>query len=100
MHLRSRERLRDLNRQCEAADVAVAVDFLSDLETADAPIATTLSSEQRQLLVAAKRLGYFEVPRGASQRELAERFDVTPSAISQQLRSAIDGLIGWTLSVE
>jgi predicted DNA binding protein len=66
MHLRSRERLRNLNRQCEAADVAVAVDFLSDLETADAPIATTLSSEQRQLLVAAKRLGYFEVPRGAS----------------------------------
>jgi len=53
-----------------------------------------------QLPVAAKRLGYFEVPRRASQRELAERFDVTPSAISQQLRSAIDGLIGWTLSVE
>jgi predicted DNA binding protein len=98
LHLRSRERLRDLNRQCEAADVAV--DFLSDLETADAPNATTLSSEQRQLPVAAKRLGYFEVPRGASQRELAERFDVTPSAISQQLRSAIDGLIGRTLSVE
>jgi predicted DNA binding protein len=100
MHLRSRERLRDLNRQCEAADVAVAVDFLSDLETADAPNATTLSSEQWQLPMAAKRLGYFEVPRGASQRELAERFDVTPSAISQQLRSAIDGLIGRTLSVE
>jgi len=100
MHLRSRERLRELNRQCEAADVSVAVDFLGDLDGADAPNATTLSYEQRQLLVAAKRLGYFQVPRGASQRELAEHFEVTPSAISQQLRSAIDGLIGCTLAVE
>lgn len=100
MHLRSRETLRDLNRRCEAADVSVAVDHLTDLRTTESPNATTLTYEQRKLLVVAKRLGYFEVPRGASQRELAERFDVTPSAISQQLRSAIDGLIGCTLAVE
>lgn len=98
MHLPTRETLRELNARCAEQDVAVDVTHLSDLRAASDASETTLSSEQRKLLVAAEEHGYFEVPRGISQRELAARFDVTPSAISQQLRTAIGNLVAGTLA--
>lgn len=99
MHLPTRETLRDLNARCDDLGVTIDVSHLSDLRSTTASDETTLSSEQRQLLKAAEENGYFEVPRGISQRELAVQFDVTPSAISQQLRTAIGTLIAGTLSV-
>ncbi|MHB9286848.1 bacterio-opsin activator domain-containing protein [Halobacteriales archaeon Cl-PHB] len=98
MHLPTRETLRELNGRCAERDVSVDVSHLSDLRAATAATETTLSSDQRELLVAAEDHGYFEVPRGISQRELAARFDVTPSAISQQLRTAIGTLVAGTLA--
>lgn len=49
----------------------------------------TVPSHHEELLRTAYELGYFEVPRGCTQGDLAEEFDITPSAVSHQIRAAV-----------
>ncbi|OVE84051.1 helix-turn-helix domain-containing protein [Natronolimnobius baerhuensis] len=56
-----------------------------------------LTDNQREILLLAYEAGYFDVPRDITQDDLAERLDVTDSAVSQQLRRAISMLIAATL---
>lgn len=56
-----------------------------------------LSPEQRELLVLAYRHGYYEVPRRTNLSELAEKHDITDSALSQRLRRATSQLVEETL---
>ena len=56
----------------------------------------SLTPRQREVLRTALERGYFAVPRGCSQTDLAEEFDVTPAAVSQQVRRAVRGLIETT----
>ncbi|MGM0398096.1 MAG: helix-turn-helix domain-containing protein [Halobacteriota archaeon] len=45
-----------------------------------------LTDAQRAFLSTAIELGYFEDPRGITATELADHFDITPSAVSRRLR--------------
>lgn len=56
----------------------------------------SLTPRQREVLRTALERGYFAVPRGCSQTDLAEEFDVTPAAVSQQVRRAVRGLVETT----
>lgn len=53
----------------------------------------SLTARQREVLHTALERGYFAVPRGCSQTDLADEFDVTPAAVSQQVRRAVRGLV-------
>jgi predicted DNA binding protein len=53
-----------------------------------------LTAEQYQLLWTAHQHGYFEVPRGASQTDLARELGVSTSGFSQRIRRALDALLG------
>ncbi len=55
-----------------------------------------LTPRQREVLRTALERGYFAVPRGCSQTDLAEEFEVTPAAVSQQVRRAVRNLIETT----
>ncbi|WP_435175968.1 helix-turn-helix domain-containing protein [Halorussus sp. AFM4] len=59
-----------------------------------------LTPEQREVLVVAARLGYFEVPRGATVEDIADRLDISTNSVSQRLRRAHDALIRNTLLIE
>lgn len=52
-----------------------------------------LTPDQRDALQVAHEAGYFDVPRGVSQSELADELGVSPSAVSQRLRRATSQLI-------
>ncbi len=52
-----------------------------------------LSAEQRHALVAAYEAGYFEVPRGVTQSELAGRLGIGGSALPKRLRRGTARLI-------
>ena len=47
-----------------------------------------LSDEQQDTLAAATKLGYYDVPRGITQAELAEKLGVSHQALSERLRRA------------
>ena len=63
------------------------------VRTSDDP---SLTPRQREVLRTALERGYFAVPRGCSQTDLADEFEVTPAAVSQQVRRAVRGLIETT----
>ena len=52
-----------------------------------------LTAEQYELLWTAYRSGYFDVPRGASQTDLAAELGVSTSGFSQRIRRALDALL-------
>ena len=56
----------------------------------------SLTPRQREVLRTALERGYFAVPRGCSQTDLADEFEVTPAAVSQQVRRAVRSLIETT----
>jgi predicted DNA binding protein len=47
-----------------------------------------ISPEQEEILAEAVKLGYFEIPRGASLEELAGEVDISDQAASERLRRA------------
>jgi len=69
----------------------VAVDHLR-LSDDDDDGVVALTEKQQELLAVAHEEGYFDVPRGISQDELADRLGVSKSAVSQRLRRAIGEL--------
>jgi predicted DNA binding protein len=56
-----------------------------------------LSSEQRQALTTAERVGYFEVPRDVDLSELGEELDISGQSASERLRRGISELVSNTL---
>jgi len=56
-----------------------------------------LSPGQRKALLVAYRNGYFEVPRNASQEDIANELNISKSGVSQRIRRAISRLIEVTL---
>jgi predicted DNA binding protein len=60
----------------------------------------TLTDDQRDVLETALEMGYFEVPREATLKEVAEEFDVSHQALSEQLRRAKSALVTEQLSSE
>lgn len=59
-----------------------------------------LTDPQRQALVRAHEMGYFEVPRRASLADVAEELDITASSLSERLRRAQEYLIDATVRDE
>lgn len=56
-----------------------------------------LTESQREILLAAIDCGYFDIPRGCSLSELAERLDISQNAASERLRRAMDQLVERTV---
>ena len=91
-----REALVSFNRSCTSRDISVTVTQLRS----DHPEATPvlgLTQKQQDILTVAYEEGYFDVPRGISQDDLAARLGVSKSAVSQRLRRAMNELCATTL---
>lgn len=92
-----REQLVAFNDDCRDRDISVTVDHLRVSDDGDDGV-VALTPKQQELLSVAHEEGYFDVPRGISQDELADRLDVSKSAVSQRLRRAIGELCASSLS--
>ena len=76
------------NHTCREDGMTIRVNHLRSWQSDD-PVVVGLTPKQQELLSVAYEEGYFDVPRGISQDELADRMDVSKSAISQRMRRAI-----------
>ncbi|WP_254862650.1 helix-turn-helix domain-containing protein [Halovivax gelatinilyticus] len=91
LRLPSREALIDFNDECKRDGISVRVTQLRT-DDGETPTCLGLTDKQQELLTVAYEEGYFDVPRGISQDELAAKLGVSKSAISQRLRRAMTEL--------
>ena len=63
----------------------------------DSPL-NTLTEKQRRILIAAYKLGYFDLPRRVSSRELSEKLGLHKSALAAHIRKAELRLLDAVLS--
>lgn len=97
MKLPTRHSLVEFNDRCSDRDVAVDVTQLRRVEDDGGTGTLGVSRDQEELLRTALSRGYYDVPRGVSQNELAEALDISKSAISQRLRRATAEVLSGTV---
>lgn len=99
-HLPSRDAISIVRDYFHDRDVNFRVVRLFDSESIDRMEVAGLTEKQRDLLLSALYNGYYDIPRRASQEDLADQFEVSTSAISKQLRRAVSQLIVSSLAPE
>jgi len=96
VHLPDRDVLSAFRSQCLDRGISFHVNHLYDSSVSDEQN-YFLTEQQHEILTMAYYAGYFEVPRGATQDDLASRLDISDSAVSQRIRRAVSELIAATL---
>lgn len=61
---------------------------------------SNLTSEQRETLLTAIEVGYFDIPRSATLGDLADELDVSSTAASERLRRGLSTLVSTTVTAE
>jgi predicted DNA binding protein len=77
--------LGEFNRRCEDKDIDVTLRSVY-APNANGGSESRLTSSQRETLLAAYELGFFNVPRSVTMSDLADHFDISEQAVSQRLR--------------
>lgn len=92
------ERLTDFYRACSERGVGLE---LVSVHHPGVPrefaAGSALTETQRETLRLALETGYFDVPRRTNLVELADRLDVSDSAVSQRLRRGMDAVLAGVL---
>ncbi|APX95634.1 helix-turn-helix domain-containing protein [Natronorubrum daqingense] len=96
VHLPDRETLSAFRAWSRERNMSFRVTQLYDLSASDAGT-YFLTEQQHEILLMAYYTGYFDIPRGITQDGLADRLNVSDSAVSQRIRRAVSELIGATL---
>ncbi|MFD1563893.1 helix-turn-helix domain-containing protein [Haloarchaeobius amylolyticus] len=96
IYLPDRDALAALRSQYRDHGVSFRVNQLYDSSVSDERT-YFLTDRQYEVLTTAYDADYFEVPRGVTQDDLADRLDISDSAVSQRLRRAISELIAATV---
>lgn len=96
----TREALKAYRAACVERGMSFHLDRLYRAEPDDPGTRYGLTPAQREVLVQAHERGYFNEPRSTTLEELAEEFDVTPSALGRRMRRAQDALVKHTLRSE
>jgi len=94
----SREALGEFRSFYEERDVSVRLVRLYDL--AEPKMGQyNVTDKQRETLVEALRMGYFEIPRRASLGDVAESLGISPNSASERLRRGNKNLVSNTLTI-
>ncbi|SFS53327.1 helix-turn-helix domain-containing protein [Halostagnicola kamekurae] len=92
LHLPDRSALADFQEYCREYGVSFRIKQLYE-STASTGESYLLTEQQREILSIAYFSGYYDIPRSVSQDYLAERLEISNSAVSQRLRRAIAQLL-------
>lgn len=94
----SRNQLTNLQEYCEEQDVAFE---LLRLYSLDAPKMGqyNVSPKQREAMLTAYQMGYFEIPRGCKLRDVAEELDIASRSVSERIRRGELNLLTNTLLI-
>ncbi|SEQ77789.1 helix-turn-helix domain-containing protein [Natrinema salaciae] len=97
LHLPDREALSDLCDRCEETGISFELRRMFRQDEWTGVTAPEVTDEQRVALVRAYRDGYFEEPRETSLEELADRLDISPTAVGGRIRRGTGQLVETTL---
>ena len=89
----SHERLGRLREHLEAAGIDFRLEFVRTFE--DDRSADVLTDRQREVLLAARELGYYDVPRTATLTEVADSLGIAKATASDTLHRAESHLVDW-----
>lgn len=92
-----RRGLGELQRVFTEQGIPIALAGLYDLSEVVEQGHRSLTSEQRDALIAAYHEGYFDTPRDITQAELGERFGISHRAVSERLRRGMRNMIAASL---
>lgn len=95
----SREALSEFRAVCTERNITFRLDRLYRTGGGSNAGVCGLTADQQTALEVAHSEGYFDVPRGISQAELAAELGVSPSAVSQRIRRGLDQVVGSELDV-
>lgn len=96
VYLPNRDALIAFRARCRDRGISFRVTQLYDTSVSDSGT-FHLTDQQHEILMMAYYGGYFDIPRGITQDDLAERLGISDSAVSQRLRRAIAELIAATI---
>lgn len=84
LQFQDREQLGQFRRACQ--DESIDIELLRVYNPQLPPEEGPLTPEQRDALTAASEEGYWDVPRGITQKELANLVGISDNSMSQRLR--------------
>lgn len=93
LHCPDRGVLKMLQKHYHDHDITFRIKRLHEAVSSHDEPKVSLSPVHRQTLARAYRSGYFDVPRGITQGELADELGISRSGISQRLRRAMAKLV-------
>ncbi|TQQ79299.1 helix-turn-helix domain-containing protein [Halonotius terrestris] len=94
------EQLTEFAAHCEDKEVTLEVTRVYNPTKPDSGPWYGLSDPQREALTLAVEMGYYDIPRGCSTKELAAELGISDQAVTERLRRAIDTLVDHTLVVD
>lgn len=93
----SHEVLSDFTTHCEDAQITMEATRIYNPTGPDAGPWYGLSEPQREALTLATRMGYYDIPRRCTTKELADALGISDQAVTERLRRAIASLVHHTL---
>lgn len=93
MRVPDRETLLEYREAYSARGCSFALQSLSLEQSESDGLELYLSPSQRDALISAYELGYFEIPRGISQDELGTELGISAQSVSERLRRAVSSLV-------
>jgi predicted DNA binding protein len=91
------ESLGAFQEHCMDESIPIDIQRIYNPTTPDAGPWYGLSDPQRETLARAVEMGYYDVPRQRSTKELADEFDLSDQAVIERLRRGINNLITNTI---
>lgn len=88
-----RDVLRRYREICEKRDLRFQLHSIYEDTTAPNKANAELTNRQKETLIAARELGYFEIPRQASLSDLADHCGVSSQAASERIRRGALALV-------
>lgn len=98
LRVASHDTLSDFMAYCEEANLPLTITRVYNPTKPDAGPWYGLTEPQREAMVLAVQMGYYDIPRGCTTKELAEELGISDQAVTERLRRAIVTLATYTLA--
>jgi predicted DNA binding protein len=85
--------IAEFRERCRAQDVPVTLTRLQTLTPGDETRGSELTDAQREALVLAYEMGYFEEPREVTLSDIADRLDISRQALAARLKRGYGELV-------
>lgn len=95
----SHDALGEFTTQCEQANIRMDMTRIFNPTPPESGPWYGLTEPQREAMILAVRMGYYDIPRGCTTKEIAEKIGISDQAVTERLRRAIVSLVQNTLAV-